>query len=211
MDTKSHWESVYQSKAPETVSWYQPHSERSLALVRRVAPDRQAAILDVGGGASTLVDDLLSDGYTELAVLDLSGAALDVARERLGSGADGVRWLEANVLDVDLPQAGLDVWHDRAVFHFLTAAEDQQRYVEQVCHALKPGGHVVIAAFAEDGPTRCSGLDVQRYSPEGFQAVFGERFQLEDSSREVHVTPAGGEQAFTYCVFRLNAAVAAGG
>ncbi|MCC5812451.1 MAG: class I SAM-dependent methyltransferase [Ectothiorhodospiraceae bacterium] len=204
MERKSHWEEVYRSKDPEEVSWYQPHSERSLELIRKVVPDREVAILDVGGGASTLVDDLLSAGYQNVAVLDLSGAALEKAQERLGSAARGVRWLEADVLEVGLPEGSLDVWHDRAVFHFLTSGQDQQRYVEQVRHALKPHGHVVISTFAEDGPSRCSGLEVQRYSPESLQAVFGAGFQLVLSSRELHITPAGREQAFTYCVFQAG-------
>jgi SAM-dependent methyltransferase len=201
---KRHWEEVYRSKAPEEVSWYQPHSRRSLELIRRVAPAHEAAILDVGGGASALVGDLLSEGCTELAVLDLSGAALEKAQERLGPAARGVRWLEADVLEARLPAAGLDVWHDRAVFHFLTSHQDQQRYVAQARSALKQGGHVVIATFAEDGPSRCSGLEVQRYSPESLQAVLGAGFKLVQSSRELHITPAGREQAFVYCVFQVN-------
>ncbi len=204
MDRKSHWEEVFRSKDPEEVSWYQPHSEHSLELIRRVAPGQEAAILDVGGGASTLVDDLLSAGYRNVAVLDVSGAALERARERLGLAARDVRWLVADVLEVELPEGSIDVWHDRAAFHFLTSGQDQQRYVERVRHALKPRGHVVISTFAEDGPSRCSGLEVRRYSPESLQAAFGAGFRLVLSTRELHVTPAGREQAFIYCVLQAS-------
>ncbi len=204
MERKSHWEEVYQSKDPQEVSWYQPHSERSLQLIREQAPDDATAIIDVGGGASTLVDDLLAAGYRELAVLDLSGVALQRTQERLGTSACAIQWIEADVLEVELPQAGFDVWHDRAVFHFLTSSRDQQRYVAQVRHALRPRGYIVISTFAEDGPSRCSGLEVQRYSPESLQAVFGTDLRLVHSSRELHVTPAGREQAFIYCVFQAS-------
>jgi len=204
VERKAHWEDVYRTKAPEEVSWYQPHCERSLDLVRDFAPDHRAAIIDVGGGASTLVDDLVSGGFRHLTVLDLSGAALAEARQRLGRRAAGVHWMEADALDVRLPQASVDLWHDRAVFHFLTSTDDQQRYVGQVGNAVKSGGHVVVATFAEDGPTKCSGLTVQRYSPESLRAVFGTGFQLVHSSRETHLTPAGKEQAFIYCVFRVQ-------
>lgn len=204
MQRKAHWEEVYQSKAPDAVSWYQPHARLSLAFIREVAASHEAAILDVGGGASRLVDDLLAAGFGNLSVLDLSGAALARSRERLGPSASGVEWLEADVLEVQLPRAGVDVWHDRAVFHFLTSADDQRRYVEQVRHTVKPGGYVVIATFAEDGPTHCSGLEVRRYSPESLQATFGSCLELLRSSRETHVTPAGKEQAFVYCVFRVR-------
>lgn len=204
MKRKAHWEDVYRTKAPEEVSWFQPHSERSLDLVRDFAPDHRAAIIDVGGGASTLVDDLMSEGFDNLTVLDLSGAALTEARQRLGALAAGVHWIEADALEVRLPEASVDLWHDRAVFHFLTSIDGQQRYVEQARNAMKSGGHVVMATFAEDGPTKCSGLAVQRYSPESLRAVFGTGFHLVHTSRETHVTPAGRKQAFIYCVFQVN-------
>lgn len=206
MERKTHWEDVYNTKSPDEVSWYQPHAQRSLELIRTVAPAPGTAVLDVGGGASTLVDDLLAAGYRQLTVLDLSSAALARSRDRLGPAAETVRWLEADILDVALPASGFDVWHDRAVFHFLTAEHDQQRYLAQVRHALKPGGHVVIATFSEAGPTRCSGLDVRRYSPEALQTAFGPDFELLASEREVHTTPARRPQAFVYCVFRLRPA-----
>jgi len=166
MDSKSHWEGIYRNKLPTQVSWYQLHARRSLDLIRRVSPPFDGAIIDVGGGASTLVDDLLDAGYDNLTVLDLSGAALAVARARLGTRANTVRWVEADVLDASLPKTDYSVWHDRAAFHFLTAPADRARYVAQVRRAVRPGGFVLVATFADDGPTRCSGLAVARYSPE---------------------------------------------
>jgi len=157
----------------------------------------------VGGGASTLIDDLLDAGYHDLTVLDLSAAALAVARRRLGTRADTVRWVEADVLDASLPKTGYSVWHDRAAFHFLTAPADRARYVAQVRRAVRPGGFVLVATFADDGPTRCSGLEVARYCPEALHAEFGTPFLLMASEREEHITPAGVCQAFIYCLTRM--------
>ena len=204
MDSKSHWEGIYRSKLPTQVSWYQPHARRSLNLIRRVSPPLDGAIIDVGGGASTLVDDLLDAGYDDLTVLDLSGAALTVARARLGTRANTVRWVEADVLHASLPKTGYSVWHDRAAFHFLTAPADRARYVAQVRQAVRVGGFVLVATFADDGPTRCSGLEVARYSPEALHAEFGTPFQLMASEREEHVTPAGIRQAFIYCLCHVD-------
>lgn len=204
MDRKTHWDQIYSTKRPEQLSWYQRYAHLSLALIQGVAPDKSASILDVGGGASVVVDDLLSAGYRHLTVLDISQNALVMVQERLGSAADAVNWLEADVLEEELPQSAFDVWHDRAVFHFLTAVADQQRYVSQVRRALVPGGHVVIATFAEDGPTRCSGLEVQRYTPEQLSAVFGGAFRVVESRTEVHITPAGKSQIFAYIVMRCG-------
>jgi 2-polyprenyl-3-methyl-5-hydroxy-6-metoxy-1,4-benzoquinol methylase len=206
MDTQDHWQSVYVQKSPDSVSWYQATPVHSLALITQAAPDVGARILDIGGGASTLVDALQAAGYTALTVLDLASAALAHAQARLGADAAAVTWVAADVLTVDLPAASVDVWHDRAVFHFLTQPAARVQYVAQVVHALRPGGHVVIATFAEDGPTRCSGLEVARYTPEALQQVFGAAFVLERSEREVHVTPSGSTQAFTYAVFRYGTA-----
>jgi SAM-dependent methyltransferase len=204
MDPKSHWERVYHSKLPTQVSWYQPHALRSLSLIRRVSPPPDGAIIDVGGGASTLIDDLLDAGYHDLTVLDLSATALAKSRARLGTRANHVRWLEADILEAPLPVAGYSVWHDRAVFHFLTAAADRARYVAQVRRAVRPGGFVLVATFADDGPTRCSGLEVNRYSPATLHAEFGEPFRLLTSEREEHVTPGGVYQAFIYCLCRMD-------
>lgn len=202
MERKSHWETVYRDKGAEEVSWYQPRSRRSLDWVCEAAPGPEAVILDAGGGASVLVDDLLAEDFRNLMVLDLSGAALARSQERLGALAAQARWIESDVLDVQLPEAGLDIWHDRAVFHFLTSEAEQQHYVAKVRHAVRMNGHVIVATFAEEGPQRCSGLEVQRYSPASLKAVFGDGFELLKSSREAHVTPAGKEQIFNYCLFR---------
>ena len=204
MDLKRHWETIYETKRASQVSWFQAEARLSLGLIRRVAPERAAAILDVGGGASTLADGLLEAGYSRLTVLDLSAAALAQVKERLGPAAERVTWHEANVLEARLQPAGFDVWHDRAVFHFLTNAADRMRYVEQVRHAVRPGGHVLVATFAEDGPTRCSGLEVARYAPEALHGQFGDGFCLIESAREDHVTPSGTHQAFVYCLCRYE-------
>ena len=204
MDFKAHWESIYRNKLPTQVSWYQVHARRSLDLIRRVSPPPDGAIIDVGGGASTLIDDLLDAGYHDLTVLDLSATALAVARARLGTRANAVRWMEADVLNASLPKAGYSVWHDRAAFHFLTAPVDRARYVAQVRQAVRVGGFVLVATFADNGPTRCSGLEVARYSPEALHVEFGGPFQLMTSEREEHVAPAGVRQAFIYCLSRID-------
>lgn len=205
MDPKAHWESVYRERGPEGVSWYQPEARLSLELIRRAAPPPAPAVLDVGGGASTLVDGLLAAGYARAVVLDLSGAALAAARERLGpERAARVEWREADVLEAALPTASVDVWHDRAVFHFLLDAAARRRYVAQVRRAVRPGGHVLVATFAEDGPARCSGLEVARYEPAALHAEFGGGFRLVESVREKHLTPWGAPQAFTYCLCRFE-------
>jgi 2-polyprenyl-3-methyl-5-hydroxy-6-metoxy-1,4-benzoquinol methylase len=166
---------------------------------------KAAKILDVGGGDSLLVDELISRGYSEITVVDLSMAALDRARARLGREAAGrVAWLQGDILDVSLTDAPFDVWHDRAVFHFLTSAAERHAYIERVEHSVHPGGHVIVATFSEDGPTRCSGLPVVRYSAAELHGAFGSDFQLIASEREAHRTPTGVEQGFTYCWCRYE-------
>jgi SAM-dependent methyltransferase len=204
MDAKAHWEHVYQTKGPEQVSWFQPEATLSLELITHLAPSRDARILDVGAGASTLVDGLLTAGYRQLTVLDLSRAALQRAQRRLGALAARVQWLESDLLTAALAASGFDVWHDRAVFHFLTEAADRVRYVEQVRRAVHPGGIVLVATFADDGPRRCSGLDVRGYSPDALHSEFGADFRLIERRREEHVTPQGTVQAFTYCGCRYE-------
>ena len=205
MTTKSHWESVYETKSADAVSWYAPHLSASLQYIRRAAPAQDAAIIDVGGGESTLVDDLLAAGYGKLTVLDISATALEATRHRLGPSGASVTWLTADVLNADLPAAAFDVWHDRAVFHFLTRDDQRQRYVEQVLKALKPGGFAIVGTFGPQGPEKCSGLPVSRYSAGELHDTFGEPFQLLDSSVEQHITPWGTRQQFVYCFCRRAA------
>lgn len=202
---KEHWEKVYTSKAASEVSWFQERAELSLRLIQEAGIGKEASLIDVGGGASTLVDDLLALGYEDLTVLDLSGAALETAKARLGAQAARVHWQVADIRTAVFAKHRFDVWHDRAVFHFLTEEADKQKYVEQVLHAVKPGGWVMVATFAEDGPTRCSGLPVARYSPDELHGVFGEPFSLIQHVRESHYTPAGSEQKFVYCFCRKEA------
>lgn len=205
MQPKEHWEHVYRTKATTEVSWFQKHAALSLKLIREAGLPLYSPIIDVGGGASTLVDDLLDAGYENVTVLDLSGAALSAARARLGSRAQRVTWLESDVLTAALPRHRFDVWHDRAVFHFLTGPEERRVYVRTVLDAVRPGGLVIIATFAEDGPTKCSGLPVMRYSPDALHAELGGSFQLLGHEREAHRTPGGNEQKFVYCRFRRGA------
>lgn len=202
---KMHWEAVYAQRTPDSVSWFQPHAEHSLELIARAGLTRDAAIIDVGGGASTLADDLLARGYHDLTVLDLSAAALAAAQVRLGDDARRVSWVEADITAVDLPRQRYDLWHDRAVFHFLTDVAQRHAYVERVLQSVKPGGHVIVATFAEDGPDHCSGLPVMRYGADALHAEFGAPFELLEHSRETHHTPGGAVQQFVYCYCRRSA------
>jgi SAM-dependent methyltransferase len=192
------------TKAPETVSWYAPHLETSLALIERAALPRSASIIDVGGGASTLVDDLLLRGYKNLTVLAVSQTAIALTKGRLGLTAEQVRWLVADITEIELEPGAYDLWHDRAVFHFLTAKERRIAYVRQVTRSVKPGGHVIVSTFGPQGPTKCSGLDVVRYDAESLHREFGARFRLEESSTELHHTPLGTTQQFLYCYCRMG-------
>jgi ubiquinone/menaquinone biosynthesis C-methylase UbiE len=202
MQSKDHWEKVYSTKATDAVSWFQPHADLSLDIIRSTRLGRDAGIIDVGGGASTLVDDLVANGYTDLTVLDLSGAALNAARKRLGAQESKVRWIEADITKANLPANRFDIWHDRAVFHFLTDAADRVAYVQTVLRSVKPGGHVIVATFGADGPLQCSGLPVMRYSADELHDQFGAAFQLLDHREEKHHTPSGAVQQFVYCYCR---------
>ena len=201
MGTREHWDAVYGSKSPRVVSWFRPHLETSIALIERAAGERDAAILDAGGGASTLVDDLLEHGYRNVTVLDISQSALQVAQKRLGETSRLAQWVCADVTQASLPIQACDVWHDRAVFHFLTQPEQRRDYVRSVASAMKPGGHVIVSTFGPEGPARCSGLDVVRYDSDSLQAEFGPRFRLVESLTELHPTPVGTTQQFLYCHF----------
>jgi len=204
VDAKTHWEKVYATKAPEAVSWYRPHLETSLALIERAAGRCSASIVDVGGGESTLVDDLLARGYQNITILDVSQTAIEVTKKRLGVTAEQIHWLVADITESQLDLGAYDVWHDRAVFHFLTAVEHRTAYVRNVARAVRPGGHVIVSTFGPEGPTKCSGLDVIRYDAESLHDQFGMRFRLVESSRELHHTPFGSAQQFIYCYCRLE-------
>jgi len=201
MSTQHHWDQIYRTRGVDNVSRYQRRPSVSLALIARAGVRKDAGIIDVGGGASTLVDFLLNEGYTRLAVLDWSDAALQHSRTRLGARSADVAWFNANVLAFEPPYR-FGVWHDRAMFHFLTAADDRRRYVATLRRTLLPGGTVIISTFALDGPLKCSGLDVVRYDEQTILAELGADFQLQEVCRETHVTPWQTEQQFIY--FRLR-------
>lgn len=204
MTTQAHWENVYRTRAGDDVSWYRPHLEVSLRLIADAAPGAGGAVIDVGGGEATLVDDLVARGYSDVTVLDISPAAIDVAKARLGSSAAAVHWIADDITTVELEAARYDVWHDRAVFHFLTSAEDRAAYVRQVARAVRRGGHVIVATFGPEGPEKCSGLDVVRYDAEHLHGEFGPMFRLLDSVTELHETPWGAPQQFMYCFCRVE-------
>lgn len=199
MDAKAHWEKVYAGHKPDGVSWYRPHLDASLALIERNAPDRSSALIDVGGGESTLVDDLLLRGYKNITILDVSRTALDATRKRLGAAAERVHWIASDITRTELQPAAYDLWHDRAVFHFLIAPESRAGYVVQVLRAVKPGGHLIVSGFGPEGPAKCSGLEVARYDAESLLREFGPRFRLLESFTEQHQTPFGTTQQFLYC------------
>ncbi len=204
MDVQAHWEKIYTEKAPNAVSWYRPHLETSLALIEQTASGRSPSVIDVGGGESTLVDDLLARGYENITVLDISQSAIDANRKRLGKAAQRVHWLVADITKVKLESSAYDVWHDRAVFHFLTAADDRIAYVRQVARAVKRGGYVIVGTFGPEGPTKRSGLDVVRYDAESLHREFGVHFRMLGGSTELHRTPFGTIQQFLYCWCRVE-------
>ncbi|OGW84981.1 MAG: methyltransferase [Omnitrophica bacterium RIFCSPLOWO2_01_FULL_45_10b] len=204
MNSKEHWAGIYKTKKPTEVSWYQPHLTKSLELITESGIDKKTRIIDVGGGASTLADDLLEKGYSELTVLDISQEALGKSKERLGDKANRITWVEADVLKIDFPENSFDLWHDRAVFHFLTKAEERKAYLEVLKKALKSGGFVIISSFSLEGPLKCSGLDVVRCSSETLSSELGNGFSLIKSSDERHKTPFNSFQNFVYVLFRKN-------
>jgi SAM-dependent methyltransferase len=200
-DRKEHWEQVYSTKGETGVSWYQREPRLSLELIRTVAPAAGGRIIDVGGGTSGLVDRLLDLSFEKIAVLDISETALGKARARLGARAGRVEWIAADITEA--PDVGtFEVWHDRAVFHFLTDAADRCKYVELALRTVPTGGYLIIATFADEGPPRCSGLDVCRYNAETMAAELGEGFSLVREAAETHTTPWGSTQSFFYGVFQ---------
>jgi len=200
---RRHWDAVYAGKREDEVSWFQASPEPSLSLIGRSVAGKTARIIDVGGGASRLVDHLLAEGFDALTVLDIAGSALAQARSRLGDAAEAVRWVEADVTRWR-PDQRYDLWHDRAVFHFLTEPADRARYTAVMHRALKPGGVAIIGTFALDGPERCSGLAVVRYAPEMLAVELGPDFELLESVHQEHRTPAGKTQSFQFSRLRYR-------
>ncbi len=204
MRTKDHWDKVYGTKEFDSVSWYAPHLDKSLLLMETLCPDRAGAIVDIGGGESTLVDDLLLRHYLDLSVLDISGTAIEFTKRRLGDRSEGVSWHVGDITRYDFGAKQFDLWHDRAVFHFLTDPDARLTYLDTVRRTVKPGGHVLMATFGPDGPLQCSGLDVVRYDAKQLQQVFGDWFELLGSEMADHHTPMGNQQQFLYCWFRVG-------
>lgn len=194
---KNHWEDVYGGKASTEVSWYQEVPEKSLAYLKNTGASQLDAIIDIGGGASTFVDHLLDAGFTDITVLDLADHAFEEVRRRLGDRAASVHWVVGDVTQFD-PRCKFDVWHDRAVLHFLTEPADRARYMATLRSALDPGGHVIISTFGPDGPPKCSGLEVRRYTIERLQELLGPEFELQEHGFEDHQTPMSSTQQFLY-------------
>jgi SAM-dependent methyltransferase len=203
MHTAEHWENVYRSKSFDAVSWYAPHLAESLRLIKQLCPVKTAAIVDIGGGESTLVDDLLNHEYLDLSVLDISSTAIEFTKRRLGTQAERVRWHVGNVTTYDFAGKRFDLWHDRAVFHFLTDPGARRSYVDLVRRSVKPGGYVLMATFGPSGPLKCSGLDVVRYDEQKLHHELGQDFQLLGSELSLHRTPSGADQQFLYAWYRV--------
>jgi len=204
MDYKTHWSQVFQTKSPTDVSWYQENPRLSLDLIVQTGVAKSARIIDVGAGASTLADNLLKLGYQNLTLLDISAEALQTVRERLGIQAEDITCIADDITQANFPEATYDVWHDRAVFHFLTTPEMRHRYIAQVRRALKIGGHIIVATFAVDGPEQCSGLTTNRYDAQSLHHIFGDDFELVASLNENHITPWNTEQKFVYCYCQMK-------
>lgn len=202
MGRKEHWDLIYTTTDPIELSWHQDTPALALDLIERAGLGPATEIIDVGGGDATLVDCLLARGAGHITVLDVSSVAIARAQARLGARARAVTWIEADVTEATLPQRRFDVWHDRAVFHFLTDSQEQRRYADIAQRALKRGGHLIVATFGTDAPARCSGLDVVRYSPDALRSAFGEGFDLVTHGSSSHQTPGGTQQRFSYCCLR---------
>ncbi len=200
MDRKSHWENIYASSSPDETSWFQVEPALSLELITKEKLATAAAIIDVGGGAATLGQRLFDSGYTNLTILDISAIALKQAQEKFGESAAKVQWVEAHVTECNPPHH-YDVWHDRAVFHFLTEAEDRAKYIDIINNALNVGGYLIIAAFAIGGPEKCSGLEIMQYDFDTLTQTLGGGYRLLDQRPEIHTTPDGKEQQFIYFRF----------
>jgi ubiquinone/menaquinone biosynthesis C-methylase UbiE len=205
MNEAEHWEEIYTAKPANQVGWYAPHLETSRRWIAELKLAAENPIIDVGGGASTLVDDLLDSGHKNLTVLDLSERAIHVTKERLGNLSSAVTWLHGNVTEIELPSRNFGLWHDRAVFHFLIEQEMAQKYRDAILRALKIGGYFIVGTFGLDAPPQCSGLPVQRYTSELLSDTFGKEFELKRHQNEMHNTPSGAEQAYVYCLFQRTA------
>lgn len=202
MSSREHWEKIYLTKPADRVGWFKAHLDTPLTWIEELDLPRTASIIDVGSGASTLVQDLLDAGYESLTVLDIAQSALDKLRQHLGSRRDRVRWIRADITNVELPQSAFDLWHDRAVFHFLTDAESKDRYRDRLLKSIKPGGYLVVGTFAPEAPPTCSGLPVCRYDSETLAGTLGDQFEWRKDRKELHVTPGGVEQMYLYSLFR---------
>ena len=205
MNESEHWDKIYSTKSAQQVGWYTPHLKTSIKWITELNLTADDPVIDVGGGASTLVDDLLSAGYKELTVLDLSEGAISLTRKRLGTLSSSVTWMNGDITKIELPSQHFKLWHDRAVFHFLTDTERQQRYKDALLAALKVNGYFIIGTFDLEAPPQCSGLPVQRYTSEILCSTFGKEFQLKHHQHEIHRTPSGLEQTYVYCLFQRTA------
>jgi len=204
MNSKDHWEHIYGTKDAAQVSWFKPHLDQSVELITGLALNKDAPIIDIGGGASTLVDDLLNSGFTDITVLDISEGALRVSKNRLADRSRLIQWVAADITQADLPGERFALWHDRAVFHFLTQPSDRKKYIRLLGSSLQPKGYAAVATFSLEGPPKCSGLEVVRYSPSSLHAELGKGFRLISSVTEDHSTPFETVQKFVYCLFQKN-------
>lgn len=202
MTKEDHWEQIYSTKLIKQLGWYEPHLQTSLNWIKEFNLSVNAPIIDIGGGASTLVDDLLDEGYQAITVFDISKKALSLTKARIGKKAELVTWLNGDIVSANFPACYYELWHDRAAFHFLTLPEQQQKYRDNLIKALKPSGHLILGLFALEAPPKCSGLLVKRYSIEQLEATLGREFELNQHHKELHITPNGIEQMYLYCHFR---------
>jgi SAM-dependent methyltransferase len=202
VDRKAIWQNIYQSKPTDQLGWFQPHLRASLSLIEQVGLPFTAAIIDIGAGESSLTGDLLDQGFTQLSALDVAPAALERMKAGLGSSADRITWIEADITGWQPPSQAYDLWHDRALFHFLTAREDRLAYISATQQAIKNGGYLIVGTFASDGPTRCSGMETLRFSPQALSEEFGNHFILVNHLDEIHHTPSGAVQKFSYCLLK---------
>lgn len=203
MNRQQHWENVYQTKQGDKISWFQPSPDLSLKLIEATGINKGDAIIDVGSGTSRLVDYLLANGYSNISLLDISSTAIQATKKRLGIQAESINWLISDVTEFSLNHP-IKLWHDRAVFHFMTNKNDRNAYIHQLKQYLPAEGHLIIAAFSPEGPIQCSGLDIVQYDSNLIQQTLGQEFKLQETVCEIHLTPAGGEQHFNYFRFQRN-------